>query len=239
MEVTTQGDLPGTGMSDVWRSAARLQQLVPDTVLVGGSAAVLYATHRVSRDHDHDLGDLRDRFDIVLEALESEHDWVTNRLVPGRLILGQLGDIETGVRQMIRRRPLETTSVLVGTDQRLTVPTAEEVLRIKAFLIVRRNQVRDYLDVAALADRYGIRDSAGVLRQIDAYYGDQHVGQASEAMDGVASQLVRQLAEPRPTDRSTLRELPRYKGLAPPWQDWAAVADVCRRLAVEITETRR
>jgi hypothetical protein len=30
--------------------AARLQQLVPDTVLVGGSAAALYADHRLSLD---------------------------------------------------------------------------------------------------------------------------------------------------------------------------------------------
>src|ERR1700740_1863383 len=92
----------------VLESAARLQELVPDAVLVGGSAAALYAGHRDSHDHDHDLADLRDRFDVVLEALESEGEWVTNRVTPGKVILGQLGDIEAGVRQMIRTRPLET-----------------------------------------------------------------------------------------------------------------------------------
>lgn len=34
-------------------SAARLQGLVPDAVMVGGSAAALYAHHRFSTDHDH------------------------------------------------------------------------------------------------------------------------------------------------------------------------------------------
>jgi len=95
----------------VLESASRLQQMVPDAVLVGGSAAALYAGHRDSHDHDHVLADLRDRFDVVLEALESEGEWVTNRVVPGKIILGQLGDIEAGGRQMIRTRPLETTQV--------------------------------------------------------------------------------------------------------------------------------
>ena len=76
--------------------------MVPDAVLVGGSAAALYAGHRDSYDHDRVLADLRERFDVVLEALESEGEWVTNRVVPGKVILGQLGDIEAGVRQMIR-----------------------------------------------------------------------------------------------------------------------------------------
>ena len=62
----------------VLESAARLQELVPDAVLVGGSAAALYAGHRDSFDHDHVLIDLRDRFDVVLEALESEGDWAVS-----------------------------------------------------------------------------------------------------------------------------------------------------------------
>ena len=56
----------------VLESASRLQQMVPYAVLVGRSAAALYAGHRDSYDHDHVLADLRDRFDVVLEALESE-----------------------------------------------------------------------------------------------------------------------------------------------------------------------
>lgn len=47
-------------------SAAHLQKIVPDAVLVGGTAAATYAHHRVSFDHDHTLGDLRSRFDDVL-----------------------------------------------------------------------------------------------------------------------------------------------------------------------------
>ncbi|MDR1151364.1 MAG: hypothetical protein LBK72_02605, partial [Bifidobacteriaceae bacterium] len=87
----------------------------------------------------------------MLDALEREGDWVTNRVTPGRIVLGELGGIETGVRQLIRRRPLETERYRLPDGADVTVPTMDETLRIKAFLVVKRNQVRDYLDVAALA----------------------------------------------------------------------------------------
>jgi hypothetical protein len=98
---------------DVLRSASRLQRLVPDAVLVGDPSAVLYAGHRTSDDHDHAVADLASRFDAVLNALESDPDWVLNRAVPGKILPGSLGGIEVGVRQLIRRRPLETQVVEV------------------------------------------------------------------------------------------------------------------------------
>lgn len=213
----------------VLESASRLQEMVPDAVLVGGSAAALYAGHRDS--YDHVLADLRDRFDVVLEALESEGEWVTNRVVPGKIILGRLGDIEAGVRQLIRLRPLETTQVTLPSERTLTVPTAEETLRIKGFLIVRRNQVRDYLDVAALADRYRSREATGVLARIDDYYADQH-GKGR----GVAAQLARQLADPRPKDASVTTQLGAYRNLTARWTDWSEVRTACREVAAEMTE---
>ncbi|MEX2393722.1 MAG: hypothetical protein WD826_04500, partial [Actinomycetota bacterium] len=200
-------------------------------VLVGGTAAALYAAHRDSLDHHHVVADLRERFDLILEALESEGDWVTNRVQPGKLILGRLGDIEAGVRQMIRTRPLETTRVVLDDGKTLVVPTAEEVLRVKAFLIVRRNQTRDYLDVVALADRYGVDAAASVLARIDDYYADQ-IGRGR----GVASQLVRQLGAARPADVSVTKELHAYRNLSPRWTDWNTVRSVCRRLAAEMLE---
>jgi hypothetical protein len=203
----------------------------PELLAVLESAA-LYAGHRDSYDHDHVLADLRDRFDVVLEALESEGEWVTNRVVPGKIILGQLGDIEAGVRHMIRTRPLETARVTLPSGRPLTVPTAAETLRIKGFLIVRRNQTRDYLDVAALADRYGLPAAAAVLARIDDYYADQHGGGR-----GIAAQLVRQLADPRPKDSSVTRQLDAYRNLASRWTDWGEVRSVCGQLAADMLET--
>ncbi len=216
----------------VLESAARLQEAVPDAVLVGGTAAALWASHRTSSDHDHVVQDLSSRFDAVLDAVEATDGWVTNRITPGKIILGELGDIETGVRQLIRERPLEVTEVTLPSGHVLRVPTADEILRVKGYLIVRRNQVRDYLDVAALADRYGVSHAADVLRRIDGYYGDQR-GPDSE---GVATQLARQLADPRPRDARTVRQLRQYKDLDPRWTDWKNVVGICRRLAVEMVQ---
>lgn len=214
----------------VLESAARLQRVVPDAVLVGGSAAALWADHRDSYDHDHVLEDLADRFDVVLEAVEATEGWVTNRVSPGKIVLGELGGIESGVRQMIRKVPLEVVEVTLASGERVRVPTPEETLRIKAYLIVRRNQTRDYLDVVALAERYGLAPAAAVLARLDDFYGDQR----QPAAEGVATQLVRQLADPRPKDSRTTTQLSSYKGLDRRWADWKAVVEVCRRLALEI-----
>ncbi len=213
-------------LTAVLESAARLQKLVPDAVLVGGSAAAYYAGHRVSFDHDHVVEDLRERFDAVLEAVESEGEWVTNRVTYGKIILGNLGDIEAGVRQLIRRTPLEVANVTLPSGATLRVPTMAEALRVKAFLAVRRNQVRDYLDIVALADRMGWPAAALVLTSMDDYYADQHGGG-----DGVASQVVRQLADPRPRDQGVIRTLSTYKGLDSRWHDWSEVVRVCRAVA--------
>lgn len=221
-------------LTEVLESAARLQALVPDAVLVGGSAAAFYAGHRDSFDHDHVLGDLREKFEVVLDALESEGDWVTNRVRPGKIILGRLGDIEAGVRQLIRSRPLETVEVELPSGHTLRVPTADETLRVKAFLIVRRNQTRDYLDVAALSARFGLDHAAAVLSQVDVYYADQHGGG-----QGVAAQVIRQLADPVPADESVTRQLAAYRNLDSRWTDWSEVSRTCGELAALMLEGGR
>lgn len=214
---------------EVMESAAHLQRLVPGAVLVGGTAAILYADHRESRDHDHVLADLADRFEMVLEAVEEDEGWATNRVTPGKVILGNLDGIEAGVRQMIRKVPLEVAKVSLPSGGEVTVPTIEEALRIKAFLIVRRNQTRDYLDLAALADHLGVDRAAETLARIDDYYADQN-----EEGQGVASQLVRQLSDPQPADRAVIDQLSSYRRLRKQWSDWNAVtavlADVAARM---------
>ena len=114
----------------VLSSAARLQQILPDAVLVGGTAAALHAGHRFSRDADHVLTDLRRRFDEVLAQLESVAGWRTARVARPVQILGSLDGIETGVRQLVRDEPLETMA-LDHRGATLTIPTEAEILRIK------------------------------------------------------------------------------------------------------------
>lgn len=219
---------PEPSLDDVLEKAAELQRIVPGAVLVGGSAAAYRARHRRSFDHDRVIEDLAGRFDAILENLEALGDWSMARAQPGKIILGQLGGIETGLRQLIRRRALETEQVKVR-GQALTVPTEAETLRIKAWLAVTRNQARDYLDVAALADHMGMDQAAEVLAHIDEYYAD-----INERDEAVSSQLVRQLADPQPRDPVVTTQLSAYKGLERRWHDWEAVRVVLRRLARRI-----
>lgn len=237
-EATSAPPVPATPserditIAQVLDSAARLQQRVPDAVLVGGTAAAHHAGHRYSLDHHHVLADLASRFDTVLEALEREPDWVLNRATPGKIILGSLGDIEAGVRQMIRTRPLEVEDVVLPSGRAVRVPTAAETLRIKAFLVVRRNQMRDYLDVAALSDFLGVAESARILADVDRYYEDE----SRPETDSVATQVARQLAAPRPRDHRRIDDLPRYKGLVERWHDWTAVTAQCRAVSAAMLE---
>jgi hypothetical protein len=218
-------------LARVLAAAAELQRIVPDAVLVGGTAAALHAGHRESFDHDHvlaDLADLAERFETILDHLESLGDWSLARASPGKIILGSLGGIETGLRQLIRRRPLEVETVEVN-GLPLVVPTATEILRIKAWLAVTRNQTRDYLDIAALADLLGTAAAGATLRDMDEYYADIN---ASD--DAVSTQVARQLANVRPRDTRTTRELASYKGLAARWHDWGAVLAVLASVAQEM-----
>ncbi|QIK63499.1 hypothetical protein G7068_10025 [Leucobacter viscericola] len=219
------------GFAEVLESAARLQELVPDAVLVGGSAAAFYARHRLSYDHDHVVQSLHDRFDVVFDALDREGDFVLARAIPQKIILGELGGIEVGIRQLIRKRPLEVQQIELPSGKKLTIPTEAETVRIKSYLIVKRNQVRDYLDVAAMSSRYGAPSVAEWISGIDDYYTDDTAPPGSSP---VLTQLMRQLLDPQPRDSRTLKDLGGYKGLASRWSDWDRVREECREITAEI-----
>ena len=212
-------------------SAARLQSVVPDAVLVGGTAAALHAGHRDSFDHDHVLADLVNRYEAVLEAVEATEGWATSVRAskPPFTIMGRLDGVEAGLRQMRRTRPLETVEVAVGPAAVVVAPTEAEALRVKAFLVVQRNVVRDFLDVVALAGHIGEDAAQDVLSDIDLYYADRSGDPAS-----VLTSLVVALAEPSPRDTDVINELPRYKRLDPRWHRWSDVVDACRALALRL-----
>ncbi len=198
---------------------------------MGGTAAALYAGHRESFDHDHVLADLERRYEQVLEAVEATDGWATSTRAsrPPWTIMGSLGGVEAGLRQLRRTRPLEVALVGVPDAGELRVPTLDEVLRIKAYLVVQRNQVRDYLDVVALTDTVGLDAAAQVLLAIDSYYTDR-----SEGQDSVLTALVQRLSEPSPRDHRVISQLAAYKGLSARWQDWPEVVRASQTLADEL-----
>lgn len=209
----------------VLSSAARLQRILPGAVLVGGTASAIHAEHRFSRDADHVLTDLRDRFDEVLAELESVAGWKTARVQRPVQILGSLDGIETGVRQLIRDEPLET-AVVDYHGARITVPTEGEILRIKGVLILKRNATRDYLDFVALADHMGNENVANALQSFDRLY-------QQENEESPLQQLQVQLANALPYDLEETG-LSEYKNLDPRWHDWQKVKAACSHLATVI-----
>jgi len=222
---------PSPTLRKVLLSAARLQNVVPDAILVGGSVAALYAGHRDSFDHDHVLTDLVERYEVVLEAVEATEGWATSVRAsrPPFTIMGRLGGVEAGLRQLRRTRPLESTRVEIQ-DHTVVVPTEPEALRIKAYLVVQRNYVRDYLDVVAMSDHMGHDTAVDVLMGIDDYYEDR-----SGEKGSVLTALVISLADPHPRDSDVTSELPRYKGLNARYHDWSEVVAVCQSLALRIS----
>jgi RND superfamily putative drug exporter len=126
-----------------------------------------------------------------------------------------------------RRGPVETTNVQLPTGDRLQIPTAAETLRMTGFLALCRNTRTDFADLADLADAVGVDNAAKVLAGIDGYYS---AGRRERLW--VATQLVRRLADPVPSEAP---DEDRWSG---PDADarWDGVRQRCLSLAVEIME---
>lgn len=221
----------GPVLERVLSSAAQFQAVVPDAVLVGDSAAALFAGHRESFGHDHVLADLATRYDTILEAVEATEGWATSVRTsrPPMTLLGSLGGIETGLRQMRRSVPLETERFTTVDGLTLTIPTLPETLRVKGYLVVNRHQTRDFLDVAALSARAGSAASVEALATIDTYYADRSGNPAS-----VLTALVQRLADPQPADSRVTEQLQSYRGLNQRWHAWGDVTDHLGALAQQL-----
>jgi len=143
------------------------------------------------------------------------------------LILGQVAGVLTGIRQLRRTRPLETEQV-AG----LRVPTVAEMARIKAWLLVTRHTVRDYLDTVVLFERLGQDGLAAALRPFDEIY--RQPGAASPL-----AEVAERLAAGTAADIAEI-DLKQYRALRPPWNDWQHVvargrhwAQIVARLVLE------
>jgi len=210
-------------------AAADIQGLLPGAVLVGGTAASIHLKHRYSFDADHVLSDLKEKFEKVLDFLEGRDDWETARIRPPKLILGNFKGVETGIRQLMRHRPLETEQVEIGGGKSVTVPTVAEMLRTKAWMIVSRNAARDFVDFSALTVHLDAEASVRILEDFDDYYSDLIRGEKASAI----VQLVRQLAEPSPHDLDEI-DLSRYKGIRAPFDSWSHIVGICEKMAVSL-----
>lgn len=204
--------------------AVELQAQLPwlEMVVVGGTAASLHASHRFSTDADQVTALLRSRFEIVRETLDHWQGWKTSRLQPPVLILGERHDVRQGIRQLRRNVHLQTTQV-----KGLLVPTPAETLRIKAFLCSERRMMRDYLDVAALVDLLGQDSAKDALAPLNLLYERRGNQTRLTAFAQAAFEM------PADFDAATLAA---YKGLRPPYTEWAHVAHVCKTIGATMAQ---
>ena len=127
----------------------------------------------------------------------------------------------------MRRRPLETEQVEIAGGKSITLPTVAEMLRTKAWMIISRNATRDFIDFAAIADHLGAKAAVRVLEDLDDYFSDLIRGEKASPV----VQLVRQLAEPSPSDLDQT-DLSRYKGIRPPFDSWSHIVRICETISV-------
>jgi heme transporter len=125
-----------------------------------------------------------------------------------------------------RRIPVETTHVQLPTGDRLLIPTGAEALRLKGYLIMCRNSRRDYAEFADMVETIEPETAAVVLAGMDRYYCCQ-----PPKRQWMATQLVRRLADPDPSD-ITDDQWSYSDGEA----DWEEVRQRCLSVAVAMLE---
>jgi hypothetical protein len=213
--------------SAILKAGVQAQRLVPGAICVGGTAAALYAGHRISHDTDHVLSTLRDRFQEVRAQLETRPEWKTARVNPPVLILGSIENVEVGFRQLKRTQLIETQIVQTEAGP-LTVPTLDEMICMKAFLAYDRNATRDYLDFAALSECASQDVVLSSLLKLDARYGELQTA-------SVGLEVAKTLCAAAPFDLNE-SELPRYKGITEKWRRWETTRAICHRFGVLLGE---
>ncbi len=184
---------PPADMRMVVRNAARLKELEPHTVSVidplaftGCGSAQARATlgGAIDRRRPRSSGGPRS------STLRPVHPVTMWR---GRLAVAL--DALATESAVQRRSPVETTTVQLPTGDRLQIPTAAETLRMKGFLTLSRNTRTDFAELTDLADAVGVQNAARVLGRIDGYYS---AGRRERLW--IATQLVRRLADPIPSE---------------------------------------
>lgn len=242
---------PNSDMRMVVKSAAKLKDLAPDAICVADplafSGCVRSAKEPVTVRHAGSAAPRRS-WPNALRATGSPHaggsptsalrhrgsrkwmPWSGRGVHPVTMWRGRLSvaldalEVDARTETLVARRsPVETTNVQLPTGDRLQIPTGAETLRMKGYLLMCRSSSRDYAEFAELVDTMDPTTAALVLAGMDKYYCGQQ-----PRKQWVATQLVRRLADPQPSDEGM-----------DPHVDWVQVKQRCLAVAVAMLEEAR
>lgn len=207
--------------------AGVIAQSLVGGIAVGGTASAIYAGHRLSTDTDHLLMDLRHHFDETLEKLTDSPEWKTARVKRPVLILGSIRDSDVGFRQSQRTISIDTVHVETDFGD-LEIPTLDEMIGMKAYLLYQRNAVRDFLDFAAMTECTTDEEVMSSLMKLDDRYGELQT-------NSVRLEVSKSLTKPAPVDLDDV-DLSHYKALADEWHSWARVEAICQKFGIMLGE---
>lgn len=216
-----------------WReildAVVAVQAVLPDAVLIGGSAITLHTSHRLSGDADLVKRDLDREWHRVRAELEELEGWITDYPKIPTNMMGRYRDARVSVRKLNRVRDLEVTEIdLTGSVVRVAAP--DELVRMKGLAILNRSLARDFVDVVALDD--GLREvgrtAAHAIAEFDEYYREIS-GSGSPTRE-----LVSLLADPQPRDAAPQAALDELVGLRDDLRDWDRIRMRCQRIAAEV-----
>lgn len=235
---------PSADLRVVIKSAAKLKHLAPDAICVADPLAFTGCERKEEPDSAEadtvalatsPVGKVSLAYRTGIARAIS---WTDRPIHPVTLWRGRLSvaldALESkGTKNGFRRSsPVETTNVQLPTGDRLLIPTGAETLRFKGYLIMSRNSRRDYADFADMVDAMDPETAAVVLAGMDRYYCCQPLGSSSRSQ-WMATQLVRRLADPDPSDLDD--DWPEPDARA----DWEGVRQRCLSVAVAMLEEAR
>jgi heme transporter len=239
---------PTADLRMVVKGAARLKSLAPDAVSVADPLAFSGCSDLTGKVRGSDDASTQGPQRIpaggtqtierkLIRAYRSARATTPRPIHPVTMWRGRISialdalEAEAGPEQptVERRSPVETTNVQLPTGDRLQIPTCAETVRLQAYLIMCRSSHADYAGFADLVDVVDTEAAAVVLAGMDRYYCS---GQPKPQW--VTTQLVRRLADPKPSDVDDAR----WAG--PEGQaDWERVRQRCLSVAVAILEEAR
>ncbi len=235
----------GIDIRTVVKSAAKLKTYAPDTITVtdplafsgclpsnGSNCVNALNRHTNGRSHGSPSRGNRNGNGNTVKLKRAPRPVHPVTMWRGRLSVA-LDALETAAETdrspVERNSPMETTNVQLPTGDRLSIPTGAETLRLKSYLIMCRNSTKDFAEFADLVDSMETQTAAVVLTGMDRHYsGEPSRGQ------WVATQLVRRLADPHPSDEF---DIPLSGPAAE--ADWAEVRQRCLSVAVAMLEEAR